>query len=473
MSRNLAERTVGWISRWARQRQPYQASNIYLEGPFAPAHDEVTETQLRITGELPRELNGLYARIGPNPTHVDNPGLYHWFAGDGMVHGLRLAEGQALWYRNRWIGSNSVRRAQGKPMAPGPRRGVSDVVNTNVFGHAGRVWASVEAGMLPVQLDDQLETVRHGYFDSEVSRAFSAHPHRDPDTGSLHAVCYDALDQRRVHHVEIDATGRVARLVDIPVSHGPMVHDCAITRSQVVVLDLPVTFSLGRVLRGNSMPYAWNDRHAARVGLLPLKGDTSSRDIRWFNVEPCFVFHTCNAQDTADGGVLLDVVVHHRMFDRSSVGPETDQQRITFERWTLSPHRSDVVREVVAEGQQEFPRFDERLTGRSYRHAYTVGFSFDFAKQQQLHAYDLGTGRHAVHNFGLGRVPGEAVFVPRTPDAAENDGWLVCYVSDMNTGLSDFVVLNAADVAGPPQAVVHLPARVPLGFHGNWIPDPA
>lgn len=470
MSRNLAERTVGWISRWARQRQPYQASNIYLEGPFAPVHDEVTETRLKVTGELPRELNGLYARIGPNPTHVDNPGLYHWFAGDGMVHGLRLADGDALWYRNRWIGSDSVRRTQGKPLAPGPRRGVSDVVNTNVFGHAGRVWASVEAGMLPVQLDGELETVRHGYFDSDVSRAFSAHPHRDPDTGSLHAICYDALDQRRVHHVEVDASGRVARLVDIPVSHGPMIHDCAITRSQIVVLDLPVTFSLSRVLRGNSMPYVWNDKHPARVGLLPLKGE--SRDIRWFNVEPCFVFHPCNAQDTADGGVLLDVVVHHRMFDRSRVGPETDHQRITFERWTISPHRSDVVREVLHEGHQEFPRFDERLTGRPYRHAYTVGFDFNFAVAQQLNAYDLATGRHTAHQFGLGRIPGEAVFVPRTPDAAENDGWLVCYVSDMNTGTTDFVVLNAADVAGPPQAVVHLPVRVPLGFHGNWIPDP-
>jgi carotenoid cleavage dioxygenase len=132
-----------------------------------------------------------------------------------------------------------------------------------------------------------------------------------------------------------------------------------------------------------------------------------------------------------------------------------------------------VVREVLYEGSQEFPRFDERLTGRPYRHAYTVGFDFDFSLAQQLNAYDLATGRHAVHKFGLGRIPSEAVFVPRAPDAVENDGWLVNYVTDMNTGTTDFVVLNAADVAGPPQAVVHLPVRVPLGFHGNWIPDPA
>ena len=117
---------------------------------------------------------------GPAEVFAGQPGLYHWFAGDGMVHGLRLADGEALWYRNRWIGTDSVRRAQGKPLAPGPRRGVSDTVNTNVFGHAGRVWASVEAGMLPVQLDDQLETVAE-----EMARKMAALPQRAVKTNKL------------------------------------------------------------------------------------------------------------------------------------------------------------------------------------------------------------------------------------------------------------------------------------------------
>lgn len=466
-----AERAVAWLSRWMRQRQPYQPTNFFLEGPFAPVPEERTETRLSVSGTLPRELNGVYARIGPNPMHVENPGLYHWFTGDGMVHGLRVQDGQALWYRNRWVGSDSVRDAQGRPHAPGPRRGVSDVVNTNVFGHAGRIWAAVEAGMLPVELDGELETLRHGYFDSALMRAFSAHPHRDPETGSLHAVCYDALDPMKLLAVEVNAAGQVARTVDIPVKHGPMVHDCAITRSQVVVLDLPVTFSFGEVLRGSAMPYKWNPKHEARVGLLPKEGGAG--DIRWWGVEPCYVFHTCNAQDTADGGAVLDVVVHHRMFDRSRIGPETTGQQITFERWTLSPERSEVVREVVNRGNQEFPRFDERRAGRAYRHAYTVGFELDMLKSHALHAYDLHTGQQATHDFGAGRLPSEAVFVPRSAHSAENDGWLVTYVYDLQGQRSDFVVLDARDVAGPPVAVVHLPGRVPMGFHGNWIPDAA
>jgi carotenoid cleavage dioxygenase len=65
------------------------------------------------------------------------------------------------------------------------------------------------------------------------------------------------------------------------------------------------------------------------------------------------------------------------------------------------------------------------------------------------------------------------LFVPRAANSAEDDGWLLSYVYDLREGRSDMVVLNAQDLAGPPQAVVHLPVPVPLGFHGNWIADPA
>lgn len=467
---SIKERAVGWLGQFLQNRVPYSNTNRYLEGMYAPVAKERTETRLRITGALPRELNGLYARIGPNPMHVRNPGAYHWFTGDGMVHGLRLQDGQALWYRNRWIGSDSVRRKQGRPPAPGPRRGVSDAVNTNVFAHGGRIWAAVEAGAYPVELNGNLDTVQHGLFDSQASRPFTAHPHVDPSTGDAHAVCYDALKPNVLSYVVIDAQCQLKKLVDLPVKHGPMVHDCAITRSQVIVLDMPVTFSLKHVFQGAGLPYGWNERHQARVGLLPRNGQ--AQDIRWFSVDPCYVFHTCNAYDLDDGGVMLDVVVHARMFDRSRIGPEADNTRITFERWHIDPARGSVRRTVVSERNQEFPRFNETLAMQPYRYAYTVGFS-DADEARNLLRHDLHTGQTLAHDHGDGRSTGEAVFVPRAGATAEDDGWLMSYVYDANTDRSDLVVVNAQDLSGPPQAVVHLPARVPAGFHGNWMPDHA
>lgn len=465
----LAERTVAWLGARAQKRVPYSAENPFLQGPYAPVPAETTETALRVTGAIPPELNGLLARIGPNPLQVANPATYHWFVGDGMVHGLRLRDGRALWYRNRWVGTDSVNKALNRPRAAGPRRGVAEAVNTNVFGHGGRIWATVEAGALPVELDGELNTLRHGYFESADSRAYTAHGHRDPETGELHAVCYDALSQNRIQYVVVDSACRVTRVVDIPVRHGPMVHDCAITASRVVVLDLPVTFLLREAMRGSSLPYAWNPRHPARVGLLPRQG--AAADIRWYAVDPCFVFHPCNAYDLPDGGVALDVVVHARMFDRSRQGPEA--QEVTFERWTLPPEGDRVARNAWSDRPQEFPRHDERRTGRPYRYAYTVGAQIDSREPQPLIKYDLRTGTSQTHAFGPRHIPNEAVFVPRHAGAAEDDGWLLSYVCDLGEERSDVVIVNAQDVGGEPQAVIHLPGRVPLGFHGNWIPDAA
>lgn len=449
-------------------RQPDE-THPYLEGIFAPVDREHVALGLPVRGALPRELNGLYARIGPNPLERPDPARYHWFAGAGMVHGVRLQDGQAQWYRSRWIGSNSSNDRLGRARAPGPRRGLFDTVNTNVFGHAGRIWASVEAGPLPVQLDGELNTLRHGLFDHPGrDLGYSAHPHRDPLTGELHAVCYDAMRPRRLTYVRVDAQGALARVVPIPVRHGPMVHDCAITRSSVVVLDLPVTFSWKLALRRKALPYAWNPRHEARVGLLPRDGDASQ--MRWYEVEPCYVFHPCNAYDLPDGGVMLDVVVHERMFHRSSQGPELDAA-VRFERWTLPARGSQVQRQVVSEQPQEFPRLDERLVGAPYRYAYTAGVSLARPYGQPLWRHDLHTGTSQRHDFGPDRTPGEMVFVPRSEAAREDEGWLIGFVMNGRSGRTELHVLHADDLGGEPAAVVELPVRVPAGFHGNWIAD--
>ena len=460
----VMDRAVEWGARHLARRVPFSESKPWPEGRFAPVQPERTETGLRVTGRLPVELDGLYARIGPNPMHVQNPGAYHWFVGDGMVHGVRLRDGEAQWYRNRWVGTDAVRKRLGRPALPGTRRGVIDVVNTNVIGHGGRIWALVESGPMPIELDAELESLRRGLFDGAMSAAFSAHPHRDPETGMLHAICYDALAPMRVQHVAIDARCQVSRIESIPVKHGPMIHDCAITASSVVILDLPVTFSIREMFRGFPLPYRWNARHAARVGLLPKNGHADQ--VRWFDVDPCFVFHPCNAFDLPDGGAVLDVVVHPRIFHDSHVGPEVGE--ITFERWTLDAATRRVQRRVLGRGRQEFPRCDERRTGREYRYAYVSGFD-PFGAARPLLRYDLQAGTVAEHRFGEQWTPGEFVFVPRHADAAEDDGWLVGLVHSVGGDLTELVVLDARDFTGEPVATVHLPAPVPMGFHGNWI----
>ena len=444
----------------------------FLTGIHQPMDRELTLQGLQVRGSIPPELDGHYLRIGPNPLKPPHPAAHHWFVGDGMVHGIRLQGGKALGYRNRWIRSRAVSAALGEAPAPGPRRGDGDTVNTNVMGHAGRIWALVEAGASPVELDDELRTVAHNPFDGTLHGSFSAHPHRDPDSGELHAICYHGPEMNTVRHVVVGRDGRVRREEPIAVQHGPGIHDCMITPRHVLVFDLPVTFSMKLLLAGHLFPYAWNEGHAARVGLLPREGRGS--DIVWCEVDPCYVFHPCNAFETHDGRVVVDVVAHDTMFAHSTRGP--DSGSTAFERWTIDPAARRVQRRVVDPHPQEFPRPNERLLGKPYRYAYAVPLdSADrrFLPLTHLIKHDLQAGTRELHEFGAQRYPGEFVFIPRpgaaAAAAAEDDGWLMGLVVDMAGSTTDLVILDAARFGAEPQAVVTVPHRIPAGFHGNWV----
>ncbi len=458
------------VAAFNRERMPVPAQpHRYLSGIHAPMEQELTLEQLQVRGDIPVELDGRYLRIGPNPIADPNPGAHHWFVGDGMVHGIRLQGGKAAWYRNRWIRSRAVSAALGEAPAPGPRNQRSDTVNTNVLGHAGQIWALVEAGAFPVRIDDDLQTIAHDPFGGTLHGAFSAHPHLDPDTGEMHAICYNGPDLETIRHVVLGRDGRVRREEPIAVQHGPSIHDCMITRNYVLVFDLPVTFSMKLLLAGQHFPYAWNPKHGARVGLLPREGRGS--DIIWCDVEPCYVFHPCNAFENEDGTVVVDVAAHDSMFADSTQGP--DSHASAFERWTIDPVRRQVQRSVIDARPQEFPRCDERLLGKPYRYAYTMPLAEHgsaFGSETHLIRHDLHSGARAMHAFGPQRHPGEFVFVPRNATSAEDDGWLMGLVVDMATETTDLVLIDAQRFDGPPQAVVTVPHRIPPGFHGNWVP---
>ena len=424
-------------------------TTTFLDGNFAPVTEEVTVTELAVTGTVPPELAGRLVRIGPNPATPPDPATYHWFLGDGMVHGVRLRDGRAEWYRNRWV------------------RG-DDVVNTHVIGVDGRTFALVEAGSRPVELTDELDTVGSCAFDGTLDGSFSAHTHRDPATGDLHAVTYH-WSWDHVRHVVLGPDARVRREVQVPVADGPMVHDCAITERHVVLLDLPVTFSMDAAAAGASFPYRWNPDHPPRVGLLPLDGEADQ--VRWFDAPSCYVFHTLNAYDAGDA-VVVDLVRHPRMFASRFNGP--DEGTPVLERWTLDLASGAVKTETLDDRGQEFPRIDERLTGRPHRYGYTAGFGAGVEHGPAI-KHDLATGTVAVHDHGPGRVTLEPLFVPRPGSpaggAGEDDGWVMSYVYDAASDRSDVVILDARDFAGDPVATVHLPVRVPFGFHGSWLPD--
>jgi len=468
--RGVVTKGITAVATFNRKRQDAEQDHPFLTGIHTPIHDERTITDLKVTGTIPAELAGRYVRIGPNPYRPDPRG-HHWFIGDGMVHGIRLKDGKAEWYRNRYIRSQVLEAVGGPKAAPGPRRSQRDGVNTNVVKIAGKITAIVEAGSSPAQLDDNLETVAYTDFGGTLTAPFTAHPHEDPLTGEFHAITYDAMAPDRVWHVVLSPEGNVVRELAIPVEHGPSIHECTITKNYVVIFDLPVTFSMKSLIAGQGFPYRWNAEHKARVGLLPRTG--AADDIVWCDVDPCYVFHVANSYEDEAGRVIIDSAVYETMFSGGPEGP--NGKPLGMERWIVDPSANKVERQTIDAAPQEFPRPDERFFGQPYRYAWAMGLPEDgdaaFLGAQPLYRHDLKTGERQVCDFGPNRVPGEFVFVPRSADAEEGDGWLMGYVIDAANETTDLVILDASNIAAPPIASVHIPHRIPPGFHGNWLTD--
>lgn len=443
------------------------SSNPFLSGNLAPVDVETTAFDLAVTGRIPAELDGRYLRNGPNPMNDIDPQTHHWFIGDGMVHGIRLRNGKAEWYRNRWVRSAKIANALGEPVPPSdwPIGHVEYAANTNVIGHAGKTFAIVEAGAPPVELGFELDTIRASNLGGTLPQSFSAHPKCDPNTGELHVMAYWWGWGNQVQYLIVDTDGKVRRTVDIALPGSPMLHDIAFTEKYVLVFDLPCVFNLELAAGGERFPYRWDDTYQARIGLLPREGGAS--DITWCAIDPCYIFHPMNAYDALDGTVVLDAVRHNKMFASETRGPSEGVP--TLDQWTLNPTTGSVSHRQLDDRPIEFPRIDERLIGKHNTFGYGAGIRNTFV-QDVLIKHNLKDATSQVRDDGNHIGYGEPVFVPRSENAAEDDGWVMALRHNRDTDRSDLAIIDSQDFTGEPVAVIHLPVRVPNGFHGNWIP---
>jgi carotenoid cleavage dioxygenase-like enzyme len=413
---------------------------------FVPVPDEITAHDLPVAGTLPPQLTGVYLRNGPNP----RPGsTHHFMAGDGMVHGVRLEAGQACWYRNRYV---KTRRAAGI------HGGGSS--NTHVFAHAGHILSFVEVA-LPIELDRRLETVGPVDFGG-IDTAFTAHGKIDPGTGELIAFGYQFASPHLTFY-RIDRAGQVVERRVIDVSTPCLMHDFAMTERYAIFFDTPTLMVQG--WGGGGLPFRWQEGRGTRIGVVPRRGGAE----RWFDVPACQLGHTANAFER-DGRIVVDGIRTDRFLADMAADPPT------LYRWEIDLARGVVTEVAMDHHPVEFPRIDERRNGRPYRYAYAVEFRdvggpANLPRSSLLRCYDVETGTSVAKDFGVRYVPGEPVFVPKSADAAEKDGWVLALRYDRELDRSDLVVLDANEFSGDPVAVVQLPRRVPIGFHGSWVAD--
>jgi carotenoid cleavage dioxygenase-like enzyme len=444
------------------KRSSTTLANPYLTGNFAPVTEEISIGTLPFKGVIPADLNGRLVRIGPNPVKGPDASKYHWFMGNGMVHGIDIRNGSAQGYTNRYVVDCEVARELRKPEIPGPKRARDSHVNTNVISINGKMYAVVEAGGLPIELGENLESVQRSNFSGSLKAGFTAHPRRDPETGHMHAIAYEPGEKKAVYLV-VDNSGHAKNLAEIELSHSPMIHDTAITSSHVILLDLPVSFDMLMAMKGQ-FPYRWNAHVKPKIGLIPRNDE--SKKVKWFDAPTCYVYHIMNAFD--DGvNVVIDVVKHPKTFDKNMDGPREGATSLV--RWTIDTSTNEVTESVIDERAVEFPRINELYTARPYRFGYTASFS-NGLEYGPIYKHNMNAGTTEVHDFGELQA-GEPVFVHKKGSRGEDDGYILTCVFDPSSGSSQVHIIDASNFSGDSLAVIDLPVRVPFGFHGNWFED--
>ncbi|MFO0589607.1 MAG: carotenoid oxygenase family protein [Polyangiaceae bacterium] len=453
----------------------------YGEGIFAGVEDERSDRDLPIEGELPREVFGMFARNSPNPRFPPK-GRYHWFDGDGMVHAVYLEDGRAR-YENRYVRTRglALEEERGQAIWPGilnpvesdlPLGPLKNTGNTDLVFHGGKLLALWWLGGRAHALDGRsLATEGEWDFHGTAKFGCASHAKLCPVTGDLMFFDYSAVRAPYMSYGVADKTGRVVHATPIDLPGPRLLHDIAITPEYTILLDLPLLWRGDKLATGKRY-VAFDKALPARFGI--LKRHAPGSEIRWFEDEACYIFHTVNAYQDGDEIVLEACRIQDPMGKLRE--PPSDSPRLDFmdltpflTRWRFNLTTGAVRREKLDDVPTEFPIIDVRRRGSRARYSYAPRLArCPTLLFEGLIKYDLTGGTSTYAPFGSGRFGSEAAFVPDPAGKDEDDGWLTTFVYDANDDTSRLLVLGAKDMREV--ASVRLPRRVPIGFHSTWVP---
>ena len=176
----------------------------------------------------------------------------------------------------------------------------------------------------------------------------------------------------------------------------------------------PLVFSFENV-RERGGVFSWEPERGTRLGVMPRSGGNA--DVRWFDTDPCYVFHPMNAYDDGDATVV-DVARYGRLDFMTVEAVENpsyrDQNAARLCRWRIDRARGGVKTTPLDDIIMEFPRIDERLVGRRHRFGYTVAREpgLDDGTRPEwtaIRKYDLERGTTGIgpHLDDVGVLAGE------------------------------------------------------------------
>lgn len=424
----------------------------------------------------------MFCRNSPN-SQFEPLGRYHWFDGDGMIHGLHVEDGKAV-YRNRWVRTRAFEHEAeaGSAQWPGildpvkmglPGGPIKNTSNTDLIYHAGKLLSLWWLGAEPYEVSvPGLDTVGVAEFGQRLEGGMSAHPKVDPRTGEMVFMDFSFFKPPFLQYGRVDAEGKLISVVPIDIPAPRILHDLAITENHTILLDLPLGWDQ-QALRKGKRKIAFDDTCPSRFGIMPRDGDGT--DVRWFECPPCYIYHTINAWEEGDEIVMVACRVDNPMPTGDWAGKVPRlyflQLQPFMHVWRFNMVTGEVKEERLDDRPSEFPRMNDDMLGVETRYSYNPRIA---AEPQLLFdgviKYDTAAGTSVAYDYGDDVFGGEVVFAPRPNGVSEDDGWIMTFLHDRRDNRSSFLILDAKELAHV--ATVDLPVRVPPGFHACWVPGP-
>lgn len=466
--------------------------NPFLQGPFQSNGREwlADTSSLKVVGEIPRDLNGIFVRNTHNQIH-DPMGIYHPFDGDGMLHNVHFEDGKAT-YRSKFIETTGFLAEQGagKSLWPGllqpdlaGRRGwgaigaMKDNAGTDVMNHAGKLIASMSQGSEAWRLDPiTLETLGvDPNWGRSVPDGVSAHYKVDTETGEMMFFNYPEK-WPYMHYGVVDRNNQLVHYVPIELPGARWPHDLGITRNYTILHDLPFYFDPEELKHGRHR-LTFNRDLPARFGIVPRYGSTDS--VRWFEGTCCYILHLANCYEDGDEVVMdgcimpdfkpLPVGADVNVYERIRANLDKHNNKTFMHRWRFNMRTGETREEYLDDEVSEFPVVANAFVGRPYRYSYNVLYQPGEWLFAGLKRFDLQTGSADRYEYGPGRYGSEPQVALRDGAKAEDDAYVITMVADMVENRSEILILDAANIAGGPLASIHLPERQNIGTHACWV----
>lgn len=450
-------------------------------------------------GSIPPELNGAFYRVQPDPQFPPRLSDDIAFNGDGMITRFHFHDGQCD-FRQRWAKTDKwkLENAAGKALFGAYRNPLTDddsvkgqirsTANTNAFIFGGKLWAMKEDSPALVMDPATMESFGFEKFGGKMTgETFTAHPKIDPKTGNMVAIGYAAsgLCTDDVTLYEISPTGEMLYEAWFKVPYYCMMHDFGMTEDYLVLHIVPSIGSWERLEKG--LPhFGFDTTMPVYLGIIPRRADLKQEDIRWFKRDNCFASHVMNAWQ--DGTKIHFDIPEAKnnmfpFFPDVHGAPFNGQEAMSYlTRWTVDMASNSENFESITQLTQtagEFPRIDDRFAGRPYRHGWML--EMDYRRPVDLKGGSAGgllmnclchidheTGREQHWWCGPVSSLQEPCFIPRSPDAAEGDGWIVQVCNRLEEHRSDLLLFDALDIEKGPIATINIPIRLRFGLHGNW-----